>query len=144
MVNILVRKLDGTRPLGRPRHIDGYIKIDLKEIACEYVDWSCVIAPTSVMLCHWFGEASSLTRHLTSLEVVYFLFSCPTLLSVWNVACKLTWNPCDNEAANNGSPMDMNFHDWTRFVNLQRIVTRVCKLQCNVALYVDYLWTRIL
>jgi hypothetical protein len=38
--NILVRKRDGKRPLGRPRHRwEDSIRIDLREIGWEGVDW---------------------------------------------------------------------------------------------------------
>jgi len=34
-----VRKPEGKRPLGRPRHrLDNYIKMDLQEVGCEVVD----------------------------------------------------------------------------------------------------------
>jgi len=37
---VLVRKLEGKRPLERPRHrwVDN-IKMDLQEVGCEYMDW---------------------------------------------------------------------------------------------------------
>ena len=37
---VLVGKLDGKRPLGRPRHrsVDN-IRMDLQEVGCGYVDW---------------------------------------------------------------------------------------------------------
>ena len=36
----LVEKLEGRRPLGRPRHrrVDN-IKMDLQEVGCGYMDW---------------------------------------------------------------------------------------------------------
>jgi hypothetical protein len=38
--NILVGKLEGERPLGRPRHrLEDNIKMDLREIGWEVVDW---------------------------------------------------------------------------------------------------------
>jgi hypothetical protein len=38
--NILVGKPEGKRPLGRPRHRwEGYIRIDLRELGWEGVDW---------------------------------------------------------------------------------------------------------
>ena len=34
-----MRKPEGKRPLGRPRHrLDNYIKMDLQEVGCEVVD----------------------------------------------------------------------------------------------------------
>jgi hypothetical protein len=43
MYRLLVRKPEGKRPLGRPRHrwIDN-IKMDLLEIGVNVVDWSCL------------------------------------------------------------------------------------------------------
>ena len=37
---VLVRKLEGKRPLGRPRRrwVDN-IRMDLQEVGCVYVDW---------------------------------------------------------------------------------------------------------
>ena len=37
---VLVRKPEGKRPLGRPRHrwVDN-IRMDLQEVGCGYVDW---------------------------------------------------------------------------------------------------------
>jgi len=37
---VLVGKLEGKRPLGRPRRrwVDN-IRMDLQEVGCEYVDW---------------------------------------------------------------------------------------------------------
>ena len=37
---VLVGKLEGKRPLGRPRHrwVDN-IRMDLKEVGCGYMDW---------------------------------------------------------------------------------------------------------
>ena len=37
---VLVGKLEGKRPLGRPRHrwVDN-IRVDLQEVGCGYVDW---------------------------------------------------------------------------------------------------------
>ena len=37
---VLVGKLEGKRPLGRPRHrwVDN-IRMDLQEVECRYVDW---------------------------------------------------------------------------------------------------------
>ena len=37
---VLVGKLEGKRPLGRPRRrwVD-YIKMDLQEVECGYMDW---------------------------------------------------------------------------------------------------------
>jgi hypothetical protein len=38
--NILIGKPEGKRPLRRPRHTwEDNIKVDLKETACENVDW---------------------------------------------------------------------------------------------------------
>jgi hypothetical protein len=38
--NILVRRTEGKRPLGRPkRKWEHYIKMDLKEIGWKCVDW---------------------------------------------------------------------------------------------------------
>jgi hypothetical protein len=40
MYSTLVRKPDGKRPLGRPKYRwESYIKMDLKEIGWEGVDW---------------------------------------------------------------------------------------------------------
>jgi hypothetical protein len=37
---VLVRKLEGKKPLGRPRHrLDNDIKINLKEIGRDGMDW---------------------------------------------------------------------------------------------------------
>ena len=38
---VLVRKPEGKRPLGRPRHrwVDN-IRMDLQEVGCGYVDWT--------------------------------------------------------------------------------------------------------
>ena len=40
MYRVLVGKLEGKRPLGRPRRrwVDN-IRIDLQEVGCGYVDW---------------------------------------------------------------------------------------------------------
>ena len=40
MYRVLVRKLEGRRPLGRPRHrwVDN-IRMDLQEVGCGYMDW---------------------------------------------------------------------------------------------------------
>ena len=37
---VLVRKPEGRRPLGRPRHkcVDN-IRMDLQEVGCGYMDW---------------------------------------------------------------------------------------------------------
>jgi len=37
---VLVEKLEGKRPLGRPRHrgVDN-IRMDLQEVGCGYMDW---------------------------------------------------------------------------------------------------------
>jgi hypothetical protein len=41
---ILVRKREGTRPLGRPRHRwEDDIRMDLREIGWEGVDWIHVV-----------------------------------------------------------------------------------------------------
>ena len=36
---VLLGKLDGRRPLGRPRHRWVDIRMDLQEVGCGYVDW---------------------------------------------------------------------------------------------------------
>ena len=37
---VLVGKLEGRRPLGRPRsRWVGNIRMDLQEVGCEYMDW---------------------------------------------------------------------------------------------------------
>ena len=37
---VLVRKPEGKRPLGRPRHRrEDNIKMDLQEVGCGYMDW---------------------------------------------------------------------------------------------------------
>ena len=37
---VLVWKLEGKRPLGRPRHRwEGNIKMDLQEVVCRGMDW---------------------------------------------------------------------------------------------------------
>ena len=37
---VLVRKTEGKRPLGRPKHRwNSNIKMDLKEVGCEGMDW---------------------------------------------------------------------------------------------------------
>ena len=37
---VLVRKPEGRRPLGRPRHRwEDDIRMDLREVGCECVDW---------------------------------------------------------------------------------------------------------
>ena len=37
---VLVGKLEGKRPLGRPRHRQvNNIRMDLQEVGCGYVDW---------------------------------------------------------------------------------------------------------
>ena len=40
MYRVLVRKPEGSRPLGRPRRrrVDN-IKMDLEEVGCGYMDW---------------------------------------------------------------------------------------------------------
>ena len=40
MYRVLVGKLEGRRPLGRPRHrwVDN-IRMDLQEVGCGYMDW---------------------------------------------------------------------------------------------------------
>jgi hypothetical protein len=40
MYRVLVGKLEGKRPLGRPRHrwVDN-IRMDLQEVGCGHVDW---------------------------------------------------------------------------------------------------------
>ena len=36
---VLVGKLEGKRPLGRPRHRWVDIRMDLQEVGCGYMDW---------------------------------------------------------------------------------------------------------
>jgi hypothetical protein len=36
---ILVKKPEGKRPLGRPMQMGKNIKMDLREMGCENVDW---------------------------------------------------------------------------------------------------------
>jgi len=37
---VLVGKLEGTRPLGRPRHRwEDNTRMDLREVGCGYMDW---------------------------------------------------------------------------------------------------------
>jgi len=36
---VLVGKLEGKRPLGRPRHRCVYSRMDLEEVGCGYMDW---------------------------------------------------------------------------------------------------------
>ena len=36
---VLVGKLEGRRPLGRPRRRWVYIRMDLQEVGCGYMDW---------------------------------------------------------------------------------------------------------
>ena len=40
MYRVLVGKLEGRRPLGRPRHgwVDN-IRMELQEVGCGYMDW---------------------------------------------------------------------------------------------------------
>ena len=40
LYKVLVGKLEGRRPLGRPRHrwVDN-IRMDLQEVECGYMDW---------------------------------------------------------------------------------------------------------
>ena len=40
MYRVLVGKLEGRRPLGRPRHRwEDNIRMDLREVGCGFVDW---------------------------------------------------------------------------------------------------------
>ena len=40
MYRVLVGKLEGKRPLGRPRlRLEGDIKMDLQEVGCSGMDW---------------------------------------------------------------------------------------------------------
>ena len=39
MYRVLVEKLEGKRPLGRPRHRWVDIRTDLQEVGCGYMDW---------------------------------------------------------------------------------------------------------
>jgi hypothetical protein len=40
MYRVLVRKREGKRPLGRPRHRwENNIKMDLQEVGCGGIDW---------------------------------------------------------------------------------------------------------
>ena len=43
MYRVLVGKPEGKRSLGRPirRWVDN-IRMDLQEVGCEYVDWTCL------------------------------------------------------------------------------------------------------
>ena len=36
---VLVGEPEGRRPLGRPRHRWGDIRMDLQEVGCGYMDW---------------------------------------------------------------------------------------------------------
>jgi len=50
---VLVRKLEGKRPIGRPRRrwVDN-IKLDLQEVGCGYMDWiGCDDTRCCVMQC---------------------------------------------------------------------------------------------
>jgi len=57
--NILIGKLEGKRPPGRPmRRWEGNIRMDLREIGWEYVDWIYLAQDTD----HWRAFVNMVTN----------------------------------------------------------------------------------
>jgi hypothetical protein len=72
----LVRKAEGKRPLGRPKHTqEDVIRMDLRERGWEGVDWLCIADSRD----QWLALVKTVINFLVPLTARNFFTSCITV-----------------------------------------------------------------